>query len=237
MKNFYLTAVLLLMAVISNAQERVNATLPAISGTTKGRITEAIGWMQNDEGTWVSRKNRIPANMPNEYKDLLDSGHDGLGHNRENFIYMEMRDVVIKDSSYTILIKKYKDGYYQYEHIMRGWTPENSLTYFVFPTSELERLKNLEPDKIHNIKIKSLYTNTIQYLSPKASITTIAEDLHKFIQKNDFFNMSDLIISVKFYKDKARFVVDEYWDIFPPDVDKAYYETPIANFEKLFVLK
>lgn len=123
------------------AQERVNTALPVIGATPKGRITEATGWFQNDSGEWLSRKNRIPVNFSGRDKTLIDYGHYSLGENRENFIYLELRDITINDSSYTILIKKYKDGYYKYDAIREGWMPQTSLIYYVFATSELDKLK------------------------------------------------------------------------------------------------
>ena len=105
MKN-YLTFILTLISLSGFSQERVNATVPAIDAVANGKLTEATGWMQNDSGEWLSRKNRIPDNLSGSSKTLLDYEFYGLGNNRENFIYIEHRNVKIADSTYTILIKK-----------------------------------------------------------------------------------------------------------------------------------
>lgn len=234
-KNLLLLLFVLSGTLISGAQERVNATLPKISDVSKGKITEATGWMKFDSGEWVSRKNRIPWNTD---KALVDFEYYGLGEDRENFIYIDVRDVNINDSSYTILIKKYKDGYYKYESIRKGWMPQNSLKYYVFKTSELEKLKNLPPDVTHNIKITSLYSNTISYLSPSASFKTIEQDLYKKVQENSPIGRDDLGVFVRAYKDNIRFVVADFGtnEYYIPDFNKKYYETTKLNFAKFLQL-
>ncbi|TRW22524.1 hypothetical protein FMM05_16725 [Flavobacterium zepuense] len=231
----YLTLIIALISLSTFSQDRVNATVPAIDAVANGKLTEATGWIKNDDGKWVSRKNKIPANKIEEFKSLIDYEADGLGENRENFIYIEHRNIKIADSSYTILIKKFKDGYYKYESISQGWVPQNSLIYYVFKTSELDKLKNLEADKTHAIKIKTIYSNFILYLDPKSSLNTVAKDLYKKISDN--YNMYDLGVYLKVYKGNVRFIIQNFEEYLPQDLEKAYYETPIANFEKLFKLK
>lgn len=235
MKKQFLLLLLVLATLTVNAQERVDATTPKINTASKGKIIEATGWIKLDGGQWVSRKNRIPWNVD---KALIDYAHYSLGENRENFIYIETREVSINDSSYTILIKKYKDGFYKYESINEGWLTQNSLTYYVFKTSELEKLKNLSQDTTHQIKINTLYNNTILYLDPKSSLKTVERDLYKKIQENDSFGKKDLGIYIRSYKDKIRFIVMDYTtdDYFIPDFNKKYYETTKLNFAKFMQL-
>jgi len=236
MKKLLLIITLTLLTFFAYAQDRVNATLPKINPIANGKLTEATGWLQNDAGEWLSRKNKIPANLSGEFKILIDSDNYGLGESRENFIYMELRDVTINDSTYSILIKKHKDGYYQYESIQRGWTPQTSIIYYVFKTSELEKLKNLEADKSHVIRINTVYSNRIPYVDTKASINTVAKDLYKRIPE-DKFGMDELEVHLKVYKGKVRFTIQNYEQYISNNFEKAYYETSLLNFEKLFKLK
>lgn len=108
-KTFILT--LLLSMSISNlfSQERVNKPVPTIGAKVNSQLTKSTGWTLNPEGQWISRSNRIPAFIENEFKTLIDYEKDGLG--LDNFISYQMRDIKIQDSTYAILIKKYKDGY------------------------------------------------------------------------------------------------------------------------------
>ncbi|MFL9845240.1 hypothetical protein [Flavobacterium rhizosphaerae] len=240
MKKMYLLALLIFIPLTNNAQERVNATVPTINPVSKGKITEATGWLQNDDGEWLSRKNRIPWNLSGEDKTLMDYQYYALGENRENFTYMGLYDVTINDSTYTILIKKGKEGYYKYESLQEGWTPQDIITYYVFDNNELEKLKNLESDKNHEIKIKTLYSNRINYLTPSSSLDlkAVAKDLYKFMKEGDRYFMKELVIYYKQYKDKLRFVIqsEEDIDFLKPDLNKMYYETTKANFDKFIKL-
>ncbi len=236
MKKVLVVIAIALLVNFTSAQERINATLPVISPTAKGRITDVTGWLQNDSGEWLSRKNRIPVNFSGSEKILIDHDHYAMGEHSENFIYLELRDVKINDSTYTILIKKYKDGYYKYESINEGWVPQNSLRYYVFNTSELEKLKNLDTDKNHVIKIKTIYSNTMPFLSANTTIKTIAQDLSKFIKEDDKFGMGELVVYIKLYKDKVRFIVQSFQKYLEPDFNKSYYETTKQNFQTFIKL-
>src|SRR6266487_1574546 len=99
----------------SNSQDRVDKKLPVISTHVFGQLQTATGWLYNPEGQWVSRKNRILANLSHESRTLLDYGKYGVGI--DNFISYELRKITIEDSTYYILIKKNNGGYYRYEAI------------------------------------------------------------------------------------------------------------------------
>src|SRR5215813_3084491 len=100
------------------SQDRVNKPLPKISKVIQKQLTTATGWMLNPEGQWVSRKNRIPYFIENKSKILIDYETYGLG--MDNFVFFQLRDVKISDSTYYVLIKKYRDGYYRYRSIQKG---------------------------------------------------------------------------------------------------------------------
>ncbi|WP_229665956.1 hypothetical protein [Flavobacterium suaedae] len=231
----------MLISVFAYSQERENATLPTINPIAKGKITEATGWLQNDDGEWLSRKNRLPWNLSGQDKKLIDYQHYALGENRENFTYIGLHDVTIDDVNYTILIKKGKEGHYKYESISKGWIPQDVIVYYVFESQELEKLKNLEGDKNHEIKIKTIYANRIDFLTPSSSldVNVVEKDLYKFMKKGSKFLMPELVVYLKLYKDKARFVVQSYESIefLRPDLDKMYYETTKEKFSKLFTLE
>jgi hypothetical protein len=237
MKNILVVLITCLTVTVSG-QERTNTALPVINPVAKGKLTEATGWMQNDEGQWASRKNKIPVNMESQYKSLIDYQHDGLGEDRENFIYYELRDVKIKDSVYSILIKKYRDGFYQYETIKKGWMPQTSINYYVFPTAELKKLQNLAPDITHNIKIKTLYYGELLYLDPKISLTTIAKSLSKEVNENDDFGKKELMVNLRKYKNNIRFIINNVETYREPEkLEKDYYEVSAEAFKKFLPIQ
>ena len=147
MRLVYLTTSFLFLNICLLAQDRTNKNLPKISIATKGQLIKAIGWTLNPEGQWISRQNRIPVFLENEFKSLIDYERDGLGI--DNFISYQLKEIKIGDKTYSILIKKYKDGEFKYPSIKEGWMNYTRLCYYVFETTELEKLNFLKNDNLH----------------------------------------------------------------------------------------
>lgn len=157
MKSTYLLAILLILNSVTFGQDRTNKSLPKINSLIKGQLSKATGWTLNPEGQWISRQNRIPVFLENEFKSLIDYERDGLGI--DNFMSYQLRDMQIGDKTFSILIKKYKDGEFKYPSIKEGWFNYTRLVYYVFEPTELEKLKNVKNDSINFITLKILYTN------------------------------------------------------------------------------
>ena len=206
MKNKSLVLTLLISLSFSNlfSQERVNKPLPKISTIINSQLTKSTGWTLNPEGQWVSRANRIPAFIENEYKTLIDYEKDGLG--LDNFISYQIRDIKIQDSTYGILIKKYKDGYFEYEAISEGWTAYNSVEYIVFNKRELKKLDSIKIDSINLVKIDIIYSNSISWISNETYITDIQKAIAKQIEekKETTENENYLIFHIAPYKSKNK---------------------------------
>jgi hypothetical protein len=183
LKNKSLILTLLIPLSFSNlfSQERVNKPLPIISTIINSQLTKSTGWTLNPEGQWVSRANRIPAFIENEFKILIDYEKDGLGI--DNFISYQIRDIKIQDSTYGILIKKFKDGYYKYETIDEGWTAYNSAEFYVFNKQELKKLDSIKIDSINLVKIDIIYSNSIIWISNETYISDIQKAIAKQIEE------------------------------------------------------
>lgn len=239
MKNIYLVFICFLTTVVF-AQSSLTANKSINIGlVAKGKMWDVYGWLQNDSGKWISGRNKIPANLAAQFKNLADFEQNGLGENGENFVYMEMRDVTIYDSLYTILIKKFKDGYYKNPTYHTGWMSQDNVTYYVFRTNELEKLKALDKDKLYNIKINALYCHTMRNIDPKFTTANIAQDLAKVIRGAEAAPFKeDLMVTLKLYKGNVRFLITTCVSYTAPfDLIKYYYETPVDNFTKLFKLE
>ncbi|AWH84306.1 hypothetical protein HYN59_03880 [Flavobacterium album] len=219
MKKIYLSAVMLLVMIIGNAQDRVDVALPKINKTTIGKLIAAKGWTQGSTGQWDYRTNKL----------------DG-----DNFLYYELHDVMIGDSSYSIFIQKYTSGYYDYPNIQEGWHQTMAIKYFVFDTKELEKLKNPEADKTTSTSIPVLYRGDMPISATEFSVAKrIEEDLAKEILKNEKPIYDHLIIKIRPYKDTIRFVFKEASayevdKVQATDITNAYYEVPREKFSKLF---
>jgi hypothetical protein len=200
MKTMMMTLMMSLMTMVSYGQDRVNTSVPKIQTQINGQILKSKGWLLNPEGQWISRQNRIPSFIENQYKSLIDYEKDGLGI--DNFISYQFRDVKIKDSLYTILIKRYKDGYYKYSSIEEGWTNYNSVLFYVFSKSELDKFNTIKNDSINQIKISILYSNSLIWVDDATYISDIEKELVKQINTNKEAGDDYLVFHIAPYKDK-----------------------------------
>ena len=114
-KKLMLTLVICIITIITFGQTRTNVVLPKINAQVNSQLSKAKGWMLNPEGQWISRQNRIPVCLENQFKTLIDYEKNQMG--LDNFISYQFRNIKIKDSTYLILIKKYKVGEYKYFEI------------------------------------------------------------------------------------------------------------------------
>lgn len=174
-------SILLFKNVILYSQERISKPIPVIGTQIKGQLVKSTGWLLNPEGQWISRPNRIPSYLDNNFKTLLDYEYEGLGI--DNFISYQIRDIKIKDSTYSILIKRYKDGYYKYSAIKEGWYNYNSVVFYVFSKNEWVKLDRIVNDSINLIKVNYLYSNSIDWINNETYISDIQKEIVKEIDK------------------------------------------------------
>jgi hypothetical protein len=200
LKVMMMTLMMCLITMVSFGQDRVNTSVPKIQTQINSQILKSKGWLLNPEGQWISRQNRIPSFIENQFKSLIDYEKDGLGI--DNFISYQFRDVKIGDSLYTILIKRYKDGYYKYSSIKEGWTNYNSVLFYVFSRSELDKFKNIKNDSINQIKISVLYSNSLTWVNDATYISDIEKELVKQINTNKEVKDDYVVFHIAPYKDK-----------------------------------
>ena len=184
------------------SQDRVSKPIPKIGSKISGQLIKSTGWVLNPESQWVSRPNRIPSFIENNYKSLIDFEYDGLG--LDNFISYQIRDIKIQDSTYSILIKKYKDGDYKYRSIKKGWINYNSLMFYVFNKSELSKLDYLVNDSINLVKLDVLYWNSLTIINNETYISDIEKEIVKQIDKktDDSRSKVYLVFHISPYKKK-----------------------------------
>lgn len=238
---------IIIFSLSGQSQERINAVLPKISATVSSKLTVATGWLKNEDGQWISRKNRIPYKIENEYKQLIDYERYELGENGENFISYELRDISINDSIFCILTKRYNDGYYKYESINEGWTKNQSIDYYVFLKSELGKFKSIKNDTLYNLEIPVMYNNTFKYINTTTlSNTDISKDISKQILTGKItepFLQESIVFNIKIYKSNVRFLVTEgieesnrsYQKV--EDLEDYYYESTLPIFNQFISLK
>ncbi len=113
----------------------------SIMSDIQSSITEARGWSMQDNGKWAYETNTIPYS-DSRTNTSRQAGVKELG--QDNFIAIELRKIMIDEVQYNVLVKKYKDGEYEFPLIYENWTSYNSLKFWVFKG---EKLAELLPEK------------------------------------------------------------------------------------------
>lgn len=231
------TIFILISTLITYSQNREDDKLPIISKDIIGQISSANGWKKNQYGKWVTNKNKIPYDIEQQYKSLINYEVYALGDNRQNFISYQLYDIKIKDSIYSLLVEKYRDGFYRYESISEGWQNSNSYKYYVFNKKDLEELKKTNDDSIHSFEIKLLYGDDKKYTDlTKINSTTLSKEVNSAIAGNSLFGIKKVYITIRKFKAKKiiQFFISEYYYDFNENM---YYETDYLNFSKFLKLE
>ncbi len=229
-----ITCYLILFNILCLSQNRNNDDLPLISKGNKGVLLQAKGWLKNQYGEWISRSNKIPNDLAIEYKSIDNFEHYSLG--QDNFISFQIKDIVIKDSTYILLIKKEKWGYYKYPTINEEWRTSNTCEYYIFEKSELNKFKNVYYDELKTIDLKLIYFGWIQpvdltkltdlYLSKEINKKIIEQDKkshHRDDEKHLYLNLTCL---------EKNDIVQFYFYTGYEEPKNRYYETDLATFNK-----
>lgn len=229
------------MGFTSYGQDRVDKKLPSVTLTKS--LSQSIGWNLSKSGQWKSRPNRIPKVDVDNI--LLDYESYGLGE--DNFLSLQFGEIKIDEKPYHILTKKYKDGYYRYETIQKGWTPCLSVSYYVFDDEEYDKIRNIQFDSKNYIEVKPLCSNDIRLtITNENMLYQIKKDIME--QKADNFESvltSDNKLGLMIYpiskQSKVRFKMEifgRYSDEesigdFKKSFESSYFETSLVSFNSL----
>lgn len=132
----------------------------SILSPVHSEITYAKGWALQDNGTWASQNNTIPTT--NVRSQDQNSRLKKMG--QDNFVSLQLRKITIKDKQYSILLKVYEDGEFEFPILGQGWKSYLSLDFYIF---ESEKLLELLPDNVpYNLKylvnLKCFATGTVR---------------------------------------------------------------------------
>jgi len=127
--------VLLVFALPAQEIERAKSNLPEISEVISV-LDEATGWVLQDNGGWLSAKNKI-LNFNSEQNRSADPMH-GLGH--QNFEQLELHEVLIGDEQYIVLIIKSAGGYFEFPALRQDFHKTRDARYIVFHAKKLEEI-------------------------------------------------------------------------------------------------
>jgi tetratricopeptide (TPR) repeat protein len=207
-------------------------------------ITKAKGWAIQNNGKWVSSPNRIP--FADEKTNKSKEPSRELG--QDNFISLELRKIMIKDKQYNVLIKKYRDGVYEFPILHENWESFNSLDYYVFKS---ELLSEILPQEIpfnqkYAVNLNAFARGTIRNFDPKREEDMIVADVQEVLsgaKVNDWNlvlavypikNGDNEVVRFKLIKTFKKAYLASYFvapDNWSKLFDKTFYEVPLHVFK------
>lgn len=121
----------------SYAQEiaRAQSNLPEIS-EVRATIDDANGWVLQDNGSWLSAKNRIL--LYNSEHNRYANAFQKLGI--QNFETLELQEVLIGDEQYIVFVIKYIGGSFEFPALRQNFHQTKNARYVVFHASKLESI-------------------------------------------------------------------------------------------------
>lgn len=210
--RLYFIFFLLLHSYSTVANERTNEQLPKIKITDKV-ISSSIGWLKNPEGQWVSRQNRIIANLPESRKEMIDSSQYGMGI--DNFKFIQHYNLTLKNKEYDLVIKVVENGRFSSDSVYADWWPSYEYNYFILDKGALNEI-NLINNKASINKYKAIYAGKFsnETLINDVELPNYIQSEIKKVESDDYYSAykdSDkyLIINSYYYskKDIVRFVL------------------------------
>ncbi|MBN1651674.1 MAG: hypothetical protein JW857_10110 [Bacteroidales bacterium] len=123
------------LAISAQEIERSKSNLPKISEALSV-LDDATGWVLQDNGSWLSEKNKIL--LYSSEQNLSADPLQKLG--RQNFNKMELREVLIGDEQYIVLITEYADGYFEFPELRQNFQKTENAHYIVFKATKLNAI-------------------------------------------------------------------------------------------------
>ncbi len=197
----------------------------------QSEITKLKGWAKQDNGTWLSAPNRIP--FTDERTNKSTRGERQLG--QDNIISLQLRKVMIGNKQYNVLIKRYHDGEYEFPVLLEDWKGFESLDFYVFPSSKLEKIL---PDEVpfnkqYAVNLNVYARGTIRDCNTKVVEDIIVKEIQR-VERAEVVNDWNIIFAVFPIKNNDQEVV-RFKLI--PSFNKSYlasfYDAP-SNWKKNF---
>ncbi|MCX6240354.1 MAG: tetratricopeptide repeat protein [Bacteroidetes bacterium] len=162
----------------SDDLSRSMANLPMIS-ETRSLLELASGWMLQDNGEWISSQNQIPWKDP----DLNRSSKPSFKLGKENFINLEVRDVLVNNEMYAVIIIRFKSGWYEFPMLMESWHKQTGVSYFVCKLSKFQGIipEKMEFNKPYVQNLDVLCDNTLMDFDERYLNSTIAYNIHQIL--------------------------------------------------------
>ena len=207
------------------------------------------GWALQDNGAWLSNKNRIPFSDENKLKP--DNEKKKLG--QENIIAIELRRVMIEEKQYMALIKKYHDGKYEFPILQEDWTEFKSFDFYVFRGEKLEEIlpDDFEYNTKWGVNLDAFVRGTVKnYVEDEGIVEDEIKKAVLAVEKGEMVNNWNLVFGIQAIKNgddevfrfnivktfRKDYLVDYYtnqqtWEL---NISRSFWEVR-ANVFKSFI--
>jgi hypothetical protein len=193
------------------SDERISSEIPIISENVLWSIRDAVGWIKNDEGQWISGKNKIQTRQASLADTVKWSSLGYFKTGKDNFIRYEVRDIQINKSNFYLIIKEMVDGNWA-SITSDKWKEQRKFKYAVFKKNgAIESLKSEGGTSFYQYSSSIYYMGEV--LATDNFLQTIALDINKKISPNlneSIETTSKLILSYRLLNDRVncRFYID-----------------------------
>ena len=235
--------VLLVLAIIATlgakAQDRVNRQKLVFEQASE-TLTNSTGWQYNKElGEWVDYNNVIDddKDYKNKYKSL--QGAYQMSNQGFKFNSLQIKTLIFEEKKYYILLHDNWTGRYKYPSIRQDWIEYKRVEAYIFDETEFKKLINyetitfldvvkydLEFDSFNETKLLDLIQTKLT--TPKSSYDTkYGSKWGMVITRTTDNRIRFLTPTILSLLEKTKYSDGIY------DFTKMYFETDIANFNKL----
>lgn len=234
------------LIVLGQSVQRSQSNLPILS-ETKGELNNALGWVLQDNGLWKSANSKIL--MGNSERNINPSPKDKLG--ASNFQELLLKEVLVGDDQFVVLIRYYNGGYYTFPDLKQGFKKTKNAEYFVFNAKKLDDIlplkANFNDPYAVNLEVFA-YDNLVNF-DKKELDTKISYNILRTIELNSkaqftaILNLMPVITNgKKYYRFRVikllnkkslyqKYLLEENKDKL---FDKSYYEVPYKDFVEFF---
>jgi tetratricopeptide (TPR) repeat protein len=243
---FFFFSVLLISGVFSQTIERPKKEISLITEPV-AELTEAEGWMLQNNGEWVSSKNKIP------FRNYGDNKKRGGLYNlgKENFDLISVRSITIDEVVYSILLVYFQQGEYQFPLLRENWMQYNSVAYYVFDEQIWPRIfhDSIVYNKPYAVNTDLLCQGTIVDFNEGTYLFDIENHIRQSIYQRDV-SITTMIFAAfpvnirgqKYFRFKlyesinkremyVKFLLERNW---PKLFQTFYYEVELSEFEAFF---
>ncbi len=195
-------------------------------------LKTAKGWSYNSTlGEWVDYENVI--SYDKSYKDKYKSlqGEYMMSNTYQNFLNIQTKTIIYKDTLFYVLIIEKWSGAYKYPSIKQDWYTFKEVVAYIFKKEEYQKIFNV--DNILELKTKNfvrmrlIYENYDEIKFLDLIQTELSTVKSKYSSDYTFPLMKSKEGTIRFY-------IPDYFSTYSKyDFEKKYFETDIKNFNKI----